>query len=126
MTASSEGSIADVILPVALEGPFSYRVPLGLALSEGDVVRVPFGARETAGVVWAFRAGAGDNLKAITARIDTPPLNDALRKLVDWVAWYTLSPRGQALGLALRAPDPDSAPERCRAVSARWSPWVAP
>ncbi|MGL4438296.1 MAG: primosomal protein N', partial [Bosea sp. (in: a-proteobacteria)] len=50
----------------------------------------------------------------VLSRLDTPPLGERLRKLVDWIAWYTLSPRGSALSLALRAPEPDAKPERPR------------
>ena len=44
----------DVLVPVALDQTYSYRVPDGLALDIGDLVAVPLGARgETMGVVWA-------------------------------------------------------------------------
>ncbi|HML14226.1 MAG TPA: hypothetical protein VK456_13035, partial [Xanthobacteraceae bacterium] len=45
--------IVDVLVPVALDQPYSYRVPAGLAVAPGDVVRVPLGAREATGAVWA-------------------------------------------------------------------------
>jgi primosomal protein N' (replication factor Y) len=111
---ASGGLIADVLMPVAVDTAYSYRVPLGLVLAEGDVVRVPLGAREATGVVWALRQGGGDNLKAVLSRLEAPPLGERLRKLVDWIAWYTLSPRGSALALALRPPEPDARPERPR------------
>jgi primosomal protein N' (replication factor Y) (superfamily II helicase) len=103
---------ADVVIPVALDGPFSYRVPDGLDLAEGEVVRVPFGPRESVGVVWGLREGGAGNLKSIAGRADAPPLTKAMRDLIDWLAWYTLTPKGLALSLALRVPDPDSAQER--------------
>ena len=43
MTADS--AIAEVLLPLALDGPYSYRVPDGLALAAGDYVVVPLGPR---------------------------------------------------------------------------------
>ena len=44
--------VVDVLVPVALDQTYSYRVPEGLALAPGDVVTVPLGARgETTGVV---------------------------------------------------------------------------
>src|SRR5712675_2346230 len=46
-------SIVDVLVPVALDQSYSYRVPAGLALKPGDLVSVPLGAREATGVVWA-------------------------------------------------------------------------
>jgi primosomal protein N' (replication factor Y) len=46
--------VVDVLVPVALDQAYSYRVPEGLDLAPGDVVTVPLGARgETTGVVWA-------------------------------------------------------------------------
>ncbi|HEX8168806.1 MAG TPA: primosomal protein N' [Beijerinckiaceae bacterium] len=101
--------IADVLIPLALDTAYSYAVPPSLALQEGDVVQVPLGTRETVGVVWALREGAGANLKAVTARIGAPRLSQKLRKFIDWIAWYTLAPKGSALALALRLPEPGRA-----------------
>lgn len=100
-----ERRIADVLMPLAVDTSYSYCVPDTLALAAGDVVRVPLGTRETLGVVWDVRPGAGDNLKRIAARLDLPPIPDNLRKLVDWAAWYTLSPRGSVLAMVLKTPD---------------------
>src|SRR5262249_43869993 len=38
-------SIVDVLVPVALDQSYSYRVPAGLELAPGDLVSVPLGAR---------------------------------------------------------------------------------
>ncbi len=65
--------IADVLIPLALDTAYSYAVPEGLALEEGDIVQVPLGPRETVGVVWTLREGAGANFKPVSARIDAPP-----------------------------------------------------
>ncbi len=45
--------VVDVLVPVALDQAYSYRVPEGLDLKPGDVVAVPLGPREALGVVWA-------------------------------------------------------------------------
>ncbi|MGA8174991.1 MAG: hypothetical protein WB839_09700, partial [Pseudolabrys sp.] len=45
--------IVDVLVPVALDQTYSYRVPAGIELAPGDVVAVPLGTRESMGVVWA-------------------------------------------------------------------------
>jgi primosomal protein N' (replication factor Y) len=94
--------IADVLIPLALDTAYSYAVPDDLALREGDVVQVPLGTREAAGVVWGLRDGSGGNLKRISGLIDAPNLAPAMRKFLDWVAWYTLAPRGSALALGLK------------------------
>src|SRR5438128_5539073 len=98
--------VVDVLVPVALDQAYSYRVPEGLELAPGDLVTVPLGARMATGVAWA------DNLKSnprldnrmrdIEEKLDIPPLKPELRKFIDWVSAYTLSPRGTVLRMALR------------------------
>ena len=99
-------TFVDVLVPVALDHAYSYRVPNNLALKVGDLVSVPLGAREATGVVWAdnveVRAGLHNRLKEVVEKLDVPPLKPELRKFVDWVAGYTLSPRGMVLRMALR------------------------
>ncbi len=67
---------------------------------------VPLGAREALGVVWAdnvpLRPGLHNRLKDVEGKLDYPPLREELRKFVDWVANYTLSPKGMVLRMALR------------------------
>ena len=98
--------VADILIPLALDTAYSYAVPAGLALAEGDIVQVPLGPRETIGVVWGLdERASGGNLRPVTGRVETPPLSGSLRKLVDWLARYTLAPKGSALAMALRLPD---------------------
>jgi primosomal protein N' (replication factor Y) (superfamily II helicase) len=99
--------IVDVLVPVALDQTYSYRVPKGLELAAGDLVAVPLGARGACmGVVWADNAEANPRLhnrmKDVTGKLDVPPLKSELRTFVDWVSDYTLSPRGTVLRMALR------------------------
>jgi primosomal protein N' (replication factor Y) len=98
--------VVDVLVPVALDRAYSYRVPAALELAPGDIVTVPLGPRETTGVVWAENANPNprlDNrLKDIEERLAFPPLKPELRRLVDWVANYTLSARGMVLRMCLR------------------------
>jgi primosomal protein N' (replication factor Y) len=99
--------IVDVLVPVALDQTYSYRVPEGSALAPGDLVAVPLGARgECMGVVWADNLTPNPRLhnrmKDVVGRLDVPPLKGELRTFVDWVADYTLAPRGTVLRMALR------------------------
>jgi primosomal protein N' (replication factor Y) (superfamily II helicase) len=109
--------IVDVLVPVALDHAYSYRVPEDLALAPGDLVRVPLGVRECTAVVWAENENPNprlDNrLKDIEAKLDIPPLKPELRKFVEWVSGYTLSPRGMVLRMALRMGE-QLGPERIR------------
>ncbi|MEE7455523.1 primosomal protein N' [Methylorubrum populi] len=99
-------AVADILIPLALDTAYSYAVPAGLVLAEGDIVQVPLGPRETIGVVWGLdERASGGNLRPVTGKVEAPPLSDALRKLVDWLARYTLAPKGSALAMALRLPD---------------------
>src|ERR1700678_4226139 len=102
--------VADVLVPVAVETSYSYRVPPHLRLEPGPFVASPLGTRVAAGVVWATRDGGGDNLKSIVEIRDWPPLRQALRDFIDWVARWTLAPRSGVLRMAMRAPDATAAP----------------
>jgi len=98
--------VVDVLVPVALDREYSYRVPDKLDLAPGDIVSVPLGAREATAVVWADNPRPNprlDNrLKDVEDKLDAPPLKDELRSFVDWVANYTLSSRGMVLRMCLR------------------------
>ena len=122
--------IVDVLVPVALDHAYSYRAPPDLHLQLGDIVAVPLGASETVGVVWAdnvpVRAGLHNRLKDVEAKLDYPALREELRKLVDWVANYTLAPKGMVLRMALRmgelGPEREPMPsDRRAAMNARTS-----
>ncbi|MBN9000275.1 MAG: primosomal protein N', partial [Rhizobiales bacterium] len=96
-----------VLLPLAVDGPYTYRVPAGTELAAGDIVRVPLGPREMVGAVWDDPpdGSVGHNrLRPVAGRFDVPPLEPALRRFVDRVAAYTLAPRGMILRMVLRAP----------------------
>ena len=97
--------IVDVVVPVALDRAYSYRVPAGMTLAPGDVVAVPLGPKEYAGVVWGEgnpRPGLHNKLKDVDAKLDVPPLREELRHFIDWVADYTLGSRATVLNMALR------------------------
>jgi len=111
-------SFVDVLVPVALDHTYSYRVPRDLELKPGDLVTVPLGARAATGVVWTdnveVRPGLHNRLKDVAEKLEAPPLKAELRRFVDWVAGYTLAPRGMILRMALRMGE-DLGPARERA-----------
>jgi primosomal protein N' (replication factor Y) len=107
---SRTARIVDALFPVAVDTLYSYRVPDGLTLAPGDFVVAPLGTRTATGVVWSLREGDGGNLKSITAERDWPPLRRPMRGFIDWVANWTLAPRGMALRMATRGPEAASAP----------------
>src|ERR1700723_112147 len=109
--------VVDVLVPVALDRAYSYRVPEALELAPGDIVSVPLGARDATAVVWADNPKPNprlDNrLKDVEEKLDLPPLKDELRSFVDWVANYTVSSRGMVLRMCLRMGE-NLGPERER------------
>jgi primosomal protein N' (replication factor Y) len=98
--------VVDVLVPVALDRAYSYRVPDALDLAPGDIVCVPLGPREATAVVWAENPKPDirlDNrLKDVEEKLELPPLRPELRSFVDWVANYTVSSRGMVLRMCLR------------------------
>src|SRR6202035_810369 len=115
--SSAATRIVDVLVPVALNQAYSYRVPRDMELRAGDVVGVPLGPREVLAVVWAENANPDsrlhNRLKDVSEKLDVPPLKQELRSLVDWVANYTLSSRGMVLRMCLRMGE-HLGPERVR------------
>ena len=112
-----EGGRVSVLLPLPLSGAYDYRVPPHLVVAPGDIVTVPLGNRPVKGVVWGAGSGevADQKLKDIKEVSDLPPVAEGLRRLIDWVASYTLSPPGAVLRMTLNVP---SALEPPRATTA--------
>jgi primosomal protein N' (replication factor Y) len=114
--SSTTKPFVDVLVPVALDQAYSYRVPAEFDLAPGDIVSVPLGAREAIGVVWAddvtVRPGLHNRIKDVELKLDYPPLKPELRKFVDWVSGYTLSARGMVLRMCLRMGDLGPAREK--------------
>jgi len=96
-----------VLVPMPAERAYSYALPAGLRAGPGSIVRVPLGPRQVAGVVWDEPAESIDakKLKAIEQVFDCPPINEEMRRFVDWVASYTLTPPGLVARMLLRAPE---------------------
>src|SRR3954449_8665005 len=117
ISSASSTRVVDVLVPVALNQAYSYRVPRGMELKPGDVVCVPLGPREVVAVVWAENANPDprlhNRLKDVGEKLDVPPLKEELRHLVDWVSNYTLSARGMVLRMCLRMGE-NLGPERTR------------
>ena len=99
------GDIVAVMVGVAVEGPYSYRVPEGAALARGNIVAVPLGPRQVLGVVWGPPADSIDpaRIRAVAHVYDVPALSAELCDFVDWVARYTLAAPGMVLRAVLRS-----------------------
>ncbi|HWJ87860.1 MAG TPA: primosomal protein N' [Pelagibacterium sp.] len=99
------GPVVAVMVSVAVDGPYSYRVPEGMEVVRGSIVVVPLGPRPTLGVVWGEPDStfAHNRLKDIAEVFGVPPISDELLKTVDWVARYTLAQPGMVLRAVLRS-----------------------
>jgi primosomal protein N' (replication factor Y) len=96
--------VVPVLLPMPAERAYSYALPDGADAVPGQIVQVPLGPRLVAGVVWDGEADVvnPDKLREITQVFDCPPLNAPMRRFIDWVAAYTLSPPGLVARMALQ------------------------
>ena len=104
-TSDLPGRIVPVLVPVAVEGPWSYRVPEGLDVRPGSIVQVPVGPRKVIGAVWDGEPDASidpKRLRNIERVFDVPPVSDDLRRFVEWVANWTLAAPGMVLRMVLR------------------------
>jgi primosomal protein N' (replication factor Y) len=96
-----------VMLPLPLPEPLDYLVPAGAAAPEpGAFVEVTLGPRRLVGVVWEAAAAATptlpvERLKPLGDTLPAPPLKPELRRFVERVAGYTLSPPGAVLRMAM-------------------------
>jgi primosomal protein N' (replication factor Y) len=109
-----------VLLPLPLDGAYDYKAAQGLDLAPGDFVRVPLGSRHVNGVVWDEAAPsdesvAEERLKPVAERLDVPPMSHAMRRFIDWVAAYTMTPPGAVLRMAMSV---EAALERPRPMMA--------
>lgn len=105
-----------VLVPYPIDKPYDYGLPVTDSAPIGSYVSVPLGQRVVMGVVWG--EGQGDivpaKLKDILGVNEMPPLPEAHRKFIDWMARYTMNALGSVLKLTLSVP---SALEADKAVT---------
>ena len=96
---------ADVILPVPLQGLFTYTVPEGMTVGEGMRVLVGFGRSKTyVGLVDRVHhvKPQGYEVKPIQQQIDQQPMVTPQQlQLWHWISDYYLSPIGEVYKTAL-------------------------
>ena len=96
-----------VLLPLPVGDGYDYAVPPEMTVFPGSFVEVPLGRRHLIGVVWDEGNAplAADKIKPIKASLPTQPMTLAMRRMVEWIARYTLSPPGAVLRMAMSVPD---------------------
>ncbi len=116
----NDSVIAEVLLPLALNTPYSYSVPEGVSVQEGNYVEVPLGPRHYIGVVWEVRPAAPTNMKLrdLVQVFDMVPMPATHRKFVEWLAAYYLEPLGNVLRMVLRVPSAFAPPRELTAYVA--------
>jgi primosomal protein N' (replication factor Y) len=106
---SGLSEFAEVAIPVAVHGTFTYAIPPELrdAVRLGSRVEVPFGAKRNTGFVVALsdQAPEGSRIKPIRAVLDDdePALLPEIIDLCRWAAEYYIAPLGEMLRVALPA-----------------------
>jgi primosomal protein N' (replication factor Y) (superfamily II helicase) len=95
-----------VVLLTQAIGPLDYRLPDGMQAGPGCVVMVPLGPRKLPGVIWdegVFSDEPVDakRLRAVIEVVKCPPIGEALRRLIDWVADYYLTSHAAVLRMVL-------------------------
>ncbi len=95
-----------VLLPLALPHPYTYGVPDDMDIELGNLVSVPLGSKHIIGCVWDRQAEElpATKLKMITSQVSGVTFPDDLRRFIDFVSYWTLSPHGLVLRLLLRTP----------------------
>ncbi len=96
-----------VLLPYPMDKAYDYAISVEANdIPLGSYVCAPLGSREVPAVVWG--KGLGDvqsnKIKSIVSVYDVRPMPDVHRRFLDWVAMYTMAPKGSVLKLSLSAP----------------------
>lgn len=98
---------ADVIIPLSLPKPYTYRVPFNLneEIKIGQRVIVPLGKSKLyTGIVWAIHEQNPKNYEAkyiFDVLDEYPMLNNKMIQLWDWIHEYYLSSLGEIMQAAI-------------------------
>src|SRR5947209_13311729 len=107
--SSGLAAYAEIALPVAVHGTFTYAIPPELrdGVRLGSRVEVPLGTKRTTGFVVALAdtAPPATKIKPVRALLDDeePALIPEIIELCRWAAEYYLAPLGEMLRMALPA-----------------------
>lgn len=97
-------SYVNVLLTLPFSELFTYRIPHSESVEPGSYVQVPFGKRTVCGVVWEtveVPTVPEEKIKELARVFSLNPCSKALRDFIEWVASYTLSPKGLVLKLSM-------------------------
>ncbi|HEX2753376.1 MAG TPA: primosomal protein N' [Alphaproteobacteria bacterium] len=108
--AENTAGRVQVMVSAPVPRAYDYALPEGMDVTVGDYVSVPLGRRDMTGVVWALGAGDPDidpkKIKTVLQKFSAcPPMPDAHRQFLEWVARYTMSDLGAVLKMSLSVPE---------------------
>ena len=93
--------IVNVLVPLALNEPFTYNSDFELIV--GDLVEVPVGNKKLIGMVWDVNVDTNIGLKDVIKKIDITPINDKLKQFIKWTSDYNLIPLGNVLKMSINS-----------------------
>ena len=103
----TNNSFADIILPIAVRGRFTYRIPDDLLdkIKPGIWVTVPLGSKNLyRGIVWNIHDRQPDvkKIRSILSVPDlVPAINETQLKFWLWISEYYLCTEGEVMKAAL-------------------------
>ncbi|MBL8676676.1 MAG: DEAD/DEAH box helicase family protein [Alphaproteobacteria bacterium] len=93
-----------VLLPLPLKEAFDYTCDFAVPI--GTLVKVPFGARKSYGIVWKDKgAYSYKKCKSVFEIFENVCLPEASLKFIKWVSDYTMASPGQILKMVLPLPE---------------------
>ena len=99
-------TVVRILFPLPFSQLFDYAVQENETVKAGMYVVAPFGPNQRVGVVWELVAENLENdhkLKSISEILPAAPMPPNMRKFIDFVANYTVTPRGKVLKLSMRS-----------------------
>jgi len=93
--------IVDVLIPLALNEPFSYESDIDLKI--GDFVVVPFGNKNFFGLVLNINISVKEGiiLKKVKNKVNINPMKYELIEFIKWTSEYNLIPLGNVLKMII-------------------------
>lgn len=93
-----------VLLPLPLKEAFDYTCDF--AVPVGTLIKVPFGARKSYGIVWKDKGTySSKKCKSVLEVFESVCLPEASLKFIEWVSEYTMTSPGQILKMVLPLPE---------------------
>jgi len=93
------------ILPATgIDRCYTYAVVQDVVPAIGSYVRISLGRQEAVGVIWDDVVDHDipvKKLKDVTEIFDVPPLSDSMRRYIEKIAQWTMSPRGLILKMVV-------------------------